>query len=140
MDELDAIQEELEAARTEAERLAERLADREARAAELEQATAGLRRDLETAHGERRAALARYRETLLAQSPELPADLITGDTLEAVDRSAGAARELVARVREQVASADAARPVPTGSPPRRGPDTSAMSPAEKIRYGLSEQT
>ena len=140
MDEIEAIQEQLEAARTEAARLAERLADREARAAELEQATAGLRRDLEAAHGERRVALARYRETLLARSPELPADLVTGDTLEAVDQSAAAARQLVARVREHVASEDAARLVPTGSPPRRGPDTAAMSPAEKIRYGLEERT
>ena len=139
MDEVESLREELEAARAEAAGLAERLADREARAAELETAAAGLRQDLEAAHGERRAALARYRETLLAQSPELPAEMVSGETLEAIDASAQAARELVARVREQVTATDASRAVPAGSPPRRGPDVSAMSAAEKIRYGLTER-
>lgn len=139
MDELEALREDLEAARAEAARLAERLADHEARAAELEQTATGLQHGLEAAHSERQAAVARYREALLTQSPELPADLVAGDTLEAVDRSAQAARELVARVREHVAVGEADRNVPAGSPPRRGPDLSAMSAAEKIRYGIGSR-
>jgi predicted nuclease with TOPRIM domain len=138
MDDLEALREELEEARAEAARLADRLADREARTAEMESAEAALRRELEAVHGERRAALARYRELLLAQSPELPPELVTGETLEAIDAAAQAARGLVARVREHVVT-EAARSVPAGSPPRRGPDLGALSPAEKIRYGIAER-
>ena len=138
MDDLGVLREELETARTEAARLAERLADREARTAEMETAAAGLRRDLEAAHAERRAALTRYRETLLAGSPELPAELVTGDSLDQLDTAVRTARDLVARVREHVAT-DAARAVPAGSPPRRGPDLGAMSAAEKIRYGIGSR-
>ena len=138
MDDRDTLREELEAVRTESARLAERLADREAWTVEMETAAAGLRRDLEAAHAERRAALARYRETLLAGSPELPAELVTGDTLDQIDAAVQTTRDLVARVREHV-GADTARTVPAGSPPRRGPDLGAMSAAEKIRYGISER-
>jgi chromosome segregation ATPase len=138
-DDLEALREELAAARAEAARLAERLADREARAAELEETAAGLRRELARAHDGRRAAVARYREALAAAAPELPAELLAGDTVEAVDEAARRARELVARVREHLSAAESARPVPAGSPPRRGPDVAALSPAEKIRYGLAER-
>lgn len=132
MDELESLREQLEEARAETARLSERLADREARAAELEQRTAALHRDLETAHAERRAAVTRYRDTLLTATPELPAALVAGDTLEAVDQAVQTAREVVARVREHVA-------VPAGSPPRRGTDVAGLSPGEKIRYGLAER-
>lgn len=138
MDDLDALREELESVRAEAAQLAERLADREARSVELEETATALRRDLETAHGDRRAALARYRDALLTQSPELPGELIGGETIEAIDASVQAARGLVARVREHVV-AEAARAVPAGSPTRRGPDLGAMSAAEKIRYGVSSR-
>jgi hypothetical protein len=136
VDEIEALRGELEAARAEAVQLAERLADREARAADLEQSGDGLRQEIEAAHAARREAVTRYRESLLAGSPDLPPELVTGDTLAEVDASAQSARALVTRVREQVVAADTARPVPAGSPARRPPDTSAMSPGEKIRYGL----
>jgi hypothetical protein len=136
VDDIEALRGELETARTEAAQLAERLADRETRAAELEQSGDGLRQEIEAAHAARREAVTRYRETLLAGSPDLPPELVMGDTLAEVDASAQAARALVARVREQVVAAETARPVPAGSPARRPPDTAAMSPGEKIRYGL----
>lgn len=139
MDDLDALREELEAARAEAAALAERLADREAHAATLEGVAEGLRRDLVAADTERRATLARFRETLLAGAPELPGELITGDTLATLDAAVQSARGLVDRVRAHVAAADPARPIPAGSPPRRGPDLDAMSPGEKIRYGIGSQ-
>jgi uncharacterized protein involved in exopolysaccharide biosynthesis len=139
MDEVETLREELESARAEVAGLAERLADREARAATLEEAGAGLRREVEAAHAARRNAVARYREVVLAHAPELPAELVTGDTLEDIDRAVQAARGIVARVRDQITAAEFARPVPAGSPIRRGPDTAAMSAGEKIRYGLASR-
>ena len=138
MDDLEALREELEAARDELAGMTDRLADREARALHLEEAASGLRKELEAAHTARRTAVDRYRTALLERSPELLPDLILGDSVEAVDESAARARELAARVQERLSAADAARPVPAGSPARRPPDTGAMSAGEKIRYGLSE--
>jgi outer membrane protein TolC len=115
------------------------------RAAELEEALAALREELHRAHTARREAVHRYRAALLAQSPELPAELVTGETVEEVEATVQRARELVARVRDQLATdtgraappAEAA--VPAGSPPRRPPDLDALSPTEKIRLGLSRR-
>lgn len=138
MDDLETLRDELEAARAEAAGMADRLADREARALHLEETAAGLRKELEAAHTARRAAVDRYRVALLERSPELLPDLILGDTVEAVDEAAARARALAARVQERLTAAADARPVPSGSPARRPPDTGGMSAAEKIRYGLSE--
>ena len=136
-DELEELRAELAGAREEAARLAERLADREAWASELAQTAVALRGDLQAAHTERTAAVAHYREALLAAAPELPPELVTGDTVAAIEAAAQAARQVVARVREQVATAAVGRPVPSGGVTRQPPDTSALSPSEKIRLGLA---
>lgn len=138
MDDFETLREEVAALRAQAERMAERLADREARAAELEEALAELREELHRAHTARREAVQRYRAALLAQSPELPTDLVTGETVEEVETAVQRAREIVERVRERL-TADTGHAVPVGSPPRRPPDLDALSPAELIRLGLSQR-
>ena len=91
-----------------------------------------------------RAALGRYREALLAAEPDLPPDLVAGETLEAVDASVAAARQTVARIRERMSAAAApgtapSRGFPVGSPSRGAPSTRGLSSAEKIAAGLSER-
>ncbi len=91
------------------------------------------------------AAAARYRDALLASNPAIPPELLTGDSIDAVDASLEAARTIVQSViaRAQPAAHGAqppsAVPVPAGAPVRAGPDTSAMSPTEKIRYALATE-
>ena len=149
MEELEGLQEELVGARAEAERLAEELADREARAQELAAGMESLRRDLEAARQdavqartaaaeESRRLAERYRVVLVQAAPDVPPDLIQGESVEELDRSLAAAREVVARVREQVQTQAAAR-IPTGSPVRGAPDLGGLSPAEKIRLGIAER-
>ncbi len=159
-EELDELQEELAAARAELERLQPMVADREARASHLESEVAQLREELTQAHdeaqardqelaaqGERgqelesqaREAAERYRELVLAQSPELPAELVLGDTVQQVDESVERARETVSKVRGHLESQAQAGRVPVGAPPRSGPDFSTLSPEEKISYGLRQR-
>jgi chromosome segregation ATPase len=149
MEELSELREELVDARAEAERLAEELADREARAQTLAEEMTSLRQELETARqevtqvrststDEARRLAERYRAVLVMAAPDVPADLIQGETVEDLDRSLVAARDLVARVREQMQAQAVAR-VPAGSPLRGAPDVSGLSPAEKIRLGVSER-
>ena len=82
------------------------------------------------------AAATRFREALLSAEPDLPADLVQGDTVEAIEAAAEQARQTVARVRRHLEEQAQALRVPAGAPARGGQDTSSLSAAEKIRLGL----
>lgn len=87
-------------------------------------------------------AAGRYRNALLAANPTIPPELVTGDTIEAVDTSLESAKAVVQSViARNVAQAPppASPPVPAGAPVRTGPDTSAMSATEKIRCALETE-
>ncbi|MEX1254039.1 MAG: hypothetical protein WEE64_06840 [Dehalococcoidia bacterium] len=158
-DELTALQEELAAARAEMERLQATAADSQARASHLDAQLSGLRGELEEGRsqaqaGEEAQALLReqseslqtqvrgsaqrYRELALRQAPELPADLVAGDTVDEVEESLQRARETVARVRGHLEQQAQAGRVPVGAPPRSGPDMAALSAEDKIRLGLQQ--
>jgi len=81
-----------------------------------------------------RAALDRYRDAVLAAEPALPGELVHGDTLEELDASIAAAREVVAGVRERLAASE--RGFPAGAPPRSTRTTPGLTATEKIRAGL----
>ena len=132
-----ALREELEAARGETAALAQRLAEREAHAARTEEGSADLRRELEQARAGRQAAVARFRDAALAAAPELPGDLVAGETVEEIERAIERARAVVAHVRGHDARTPTVPSVPAGSPTRRAPDTSSMSAVEKIRNGIA---
>lgn len=134
---------------------AERAAEA-ARAAEYLQ----LRREADEAHraleDERaatREAVRRYREAVLAAEPDLPAELVGGETLAEVEAALGTARATVARVRDRLArageagaaagtmsgAAGAAAGFPVGAPGRRAPSTAGLDGAGKIARGLRER-
>ena len=109
----------------------------------LEQEISGLKRELagreEEAEALRRhlaRALERYRSLLLSGAPEVPAELVKGETLEALEESFATAKALVERVRREVEARLQHERVPPGSPPRRALDLSGLSPHEKILLGL----
>ncbi len=95
-----------------------------------------LRGEIDAAAERERTAAVRYRDLAVRSEPSLPAELIAGESIDAVDRSLEAAREIVGRVRTHIEQQAQAVRVPAGAPPRSGPDLSAMSPEQKIRYGL----
>lgn len=149
MEELDELREELVGARAEAARLAEEAAERAARAEHLVEEMGTLRQELEAARleatqartsaaEESRRVAERFRSVLLQTAPEVPPEMVQGDTVEELDRSLTAARQIVARVREQVQTQTAAR-VPAGSPVRSGVRVESLSAAEKIRLGVAER-
>jgi DNA repair exonuclease SbcCD ATPase subunit len=165
-EELSELEERLTEAQGENERLQATAAEREARAAHVEEQNAQLRHELEeargalstaeeraTGHEERAAGLegelstareqvrqaaVRYREALLSASPEVPADMVTGESVEEVEASLAAARQTVAQVRQHLESQAQAGRVPAGAPPRSAADLSALTAEEKIRRGLEQ--
>lgn len=156
-DELQELHEELAAARSELERLQVTAADREARAAHLESELAALRDELAGAReeaqsreeelraekdalaGQVRSAAQRYRELVLERSPELPEELVMGESVAEIDAALERARETVSKVRGHLESQAQAARVPVGAPVRSEPDLSGLSPQEKITMGLRRQ-
>jgi len=85
------------------------------------------------------SAAQRYRALILAGAPEVPEELVRGETVEEVDASFAAAQQMVAKVRRQLEATAQAERVPAGAPPRTPPDFGALSPQEKIAYALSRR-
>jgi DNA repair exonuclease SbcCD ATPase subunit len=159
-EELAALEERLAEAEAEMERLQTTAADREARAAHLEDTLAqtkaelasrdaelaALRDNLSAARSEAdelrgglRSAAEKYRQAVLASRAEVPPDLVSGETVEEVDRQLEAALRMVAQLKSHLESQAQAQRVPPGAPARRGLDTAALTPTEKIGYGLAQR-
>jgi hypothetical protein len=81
-------------------------------------------------------AVAAYKEMVIQANPGLPAELITGDTIEAVKESVEKALAVMDRVRQEMEAAATRTRVPAGSPPRAPVDFTGLSPREKIQQGL----
>ena len=92
-----------------------------------------------TLKGNLAQAVGKYRTRLLAESPEVPEELVRGDTPEEVDASFAAARQVVERIKQRLETQTSAERVPAGAPARGLPDLSSLSPAEKIAYGLARR-
>jgi ABC-type molybdate transport system ATPase subunit len=98
--------------------------------------------DLRAAVGESEAqareAVERIRQAVLEREPELPRDLLTGDSVADLDAAVAHARQTVAQVRQHLEQQAQSQRVPAGAPARGGPDVSAMTAGEKIRSGLRQ--
>jgi hypothetical protein len=159
-EELSELQEELAGARVELEQLQARVADREARAAHVEEQLIATREELAALQssaearehelaGERERALGleqqlrdgahRYRTLALEHAPELPEELVSGDTIDDIDHAIMRARETVSRVRGHLESQAQAARVPAGAPARSTPDHASLSPSDKIALGLRQR-
>ncbi len=111
-------------------------------ASAIESALEATRRELEEQRRLALAAVGRYREAALAAEPELPPELVSGQTVEEVDASLAAARRTVAAIRQRLA--DEAEPsmrgFPAGAPARLGGSTEGLSASEKIARGLEQRS
>lgn len=120
--------------------LEEEVEREEAKNRRLREEKEQLQQKLEETEAQAQEALARYRERLLTTTPDVPPELVKGETVTEVDASLAAAQDLVDRVRRQLLAQSATQRVPSGVPTRRGLDLSTLSPAEKIAHALRGQT
>lgn len=125
-------------------RIAELTAHLEASAVQLAELTGALQQEQQTTQALTAAlatAAAAYRTAALATVPEVPPELVGGETVEAVQASIQRAKELVEAVKARLpAPAPPPGPtVPAGAPARTGPDLGAMSPTEKIKFALATE-
>ena len=104
--------------------------------ATLKQAVAESEEKLTTINHSLAEAVASYKALVAQFNPEVLEELITGDTIEAINESLEKAKTLVNRVRQGLEAEITAGKVPAGAPIRTLPDLSALSPREKINYAI----
>jgi chromosome segregation ATPase len=115
--------------------LAEVASAREAAEDELSR----LRSDVEEVHTRLSEAAVKYRAAKLAGAPDVPADMVpASESLAEIDEGFEAAQRVVGQLRERMTEERQTARVPVGSPARRAPDLSALSPSEKIKLGLRD--
>lgn len=93
-----------------------------------------------------RDAALKYRDARLAAAPQIPQDLVPVPTdaptgagaLDEIDQQFEAAQRVVDQLRGKLQAETQSARVPVGSPPRRPPDLSGLSPTEKIKLGLEQ--
>jgi chromosome segregation ATPase len=156
-DEEKGLTEELETTREEPERLGQEkeelireLESKNATIAELEQALASKDSEIALlkqaiAESDQKLAeindtltqvIAGYKSLVVEMNPEMPAELITGDTIEAINESLENARALIDRVKQGIEAEASRIKVPAGAPQRAPLDLSVLSPREKIQYAI----
>jgi hypothetical protein len=81
-------------------------------------------------------AVASYKALVVQSNQDVPEELISGDSIEAITGSLVSAKELVAKIRKGMEAEISLVRVPAGAPERTAPDLSALSPREKIQYAI----
>lgn len=154
------IQNQDELGQSEASRVAEleglitqknqELASRDTRISELEQGTASLEGEIDTLkqavtestdnlgklNESLKQAVTSYKVLVIQSNPDVPEELVTGDSFEAITDSLASAKELIGKIRKGMEAEISLVRVPAGAPERTPPDLSALSPREKIQYAI----
>ena len=118
------------------DRLEQIVAEKEREIAALKKSEGELKEKLSAVSKSLTAAVVRYKDRLVQLNPEITEELISGDTIEAVDNSLEKAINLIGRVKKSVEKEISHIKVPAGAPGRRIPDLSTLSPREKIQYAI----
>jgi len=100
----------------------EELAQANARISELEQAMT--------------SAVTGYKAMVTQSNPEVPEELISGDTVESINESLAKAKTLINKVKQGLEAEITSSKIPAGAPSRTPPDLSALSSREKIQYAI----
>ncbi len=117
-------------------KLEQAVAAKESEIAALKKELDGLKQTLDELHKTIAQAVVAYKGMVMAANPGLPAELITGDTIEAINESVKNAHAIMEKVRQEMEAAAARTRIPAGAPQRTALDLSGLSSREKIQQGL----
>jgi len=125
--------------------LEEAMAEKDAKLAELETALSEAKQGSEASTAElasvkeaRDQAVSKYLGMAKASNPQVPEDMISGETIAEIDTSVEKGKGLVASVKKTLESETAAAKVPAGAP-TRGETTEGMSNKDMIAAGLRQK-
>jgi uncharacterized coiled-coil protein SlyX len=142
----NTVEEEAENTGNEPDGLKAKIGELEKAAAEKDLTINGLEQKLAEAGTRQKetdnrlaAAVHSYRALITGNNTEIPAELITGGSIEEIDVSLVKAKTLVARIRQGLENETAATRIPGGAPVRTEADISGLSPIEKIKYAIGRK-
>ena len=81
-------------------------------------------------------AVADYKTVVVKANPGVIEELITGNTITEINQSLENTKSLISKVRGGIEQEIASGRVPAGAPQRTAPDLSDLSPREKIQYAI----
>ena len=110
----------------------------EAALSEAKQGSEASTAELASAKEARDQAVTKYLGMAKAINPQVPGDMISGETTEEIDTSVEKGKGLVAAVKKTLESETAAAKVPAGAP-TRGESTEGMSSKELIAAGIQQK-
>jgi hypothetical protein len=106
------------------------------RLAEMEKAVSAANERLDQLNGSLKQAVDSYRALVIRANPDVLPELISGESIEALDGSLSRARELIGKVKSGLETQAAAMRVPSGAPQRGTADITGLSAREKINLGI----
>ncbi|MDD5288075.1 MAG: hypothetical protein PHY28_03050 [Dehalococcoidales bacterium] len=109
---------------------------KESEIAALKKAEGELKEKLSAVNTSLTEAVNSYKGRIMQTHPGITEELISGDTIEAIDKSLEKALNLIGRVKKSMEKEISGTRVPAGAPGRRSPDLSSLSPREKIQYAI----
>ena len=130
--------EELARLNTHLNELEQVIADRGGEIATMKQTEVELGEKVATISDSLKEAVASYKTAVVQANPEVLAELISGDTIEAINESLNQAKALVSKVRQGLEAEISLAKVPAGAPERTSPDFSGLSPREKIQQAIGK--
>ncbi len=128
--------EELAQANTHLAELEEVISGKDGEIAALKQIEAEFEERVTNLSNSLAEAVSSYKEAVVEANPEVLEELISGDTIEAINESLQQAKALVSKVRQGIEAEISSVKVPAGAPERTPPDFSALSPREKIQQAI----
>jgi len=144
-EELETIKAQLQEADEARSALEQAMAEKDARLADLDAALSEAKSQSEASATElasvkeaRDQAVTKYLGMAKATNPQVPEDMISGETIEEIDASVEKGKGLVSAVKKTLESETAAAKVPAGAP-TRGETTEGMSNKEMIAAGLRQK-
>jgi len=92
--------------------------------------------DTRRLNSELKNVVASYKALVISTNPGIPEELLSGDSVEAINESLEKAKKLVDRVAQGLKAEASASRIPFGAPVRTAPDFSGLSSREKIKYAI----
>jgi predicted trehalose synthase len=137
-DRLAEVENQLAQAGTRLAELEQTVASRDNEVASLKQSKAALEAMVQDLSHSLTEAVTSYRAMVVQANPEIE-ELVSGETIEAINQSAGQAKALVSKVRQGLEAEISLARIPAGAPERTSPELS-LSPREKIQAALAGRT
>ncbi len=105
----------------------------------LEKAATDTNTQIDALDGSLKKAVIGYRTLIIQNNPDILPEMVTGDSMEALEGSLAKAKDLTNKIKIGLQNQAKNTRVPAGAPQRGPTDNSGLSPTDKIKQGLNRK-